>query len=106
MKKFLLLLFPLLLISAGCNKASKAKWYFYDETKCADRWTKTNNNEALKENVTSYLASQNITIYEMEIFIHQAADECSECSCKSGRRYKVKVKKSDQSKIKEEGFYQ
>jgi hypothetical protein len=79
---------------------------YYDETKCSDKWTYQNNNEALKENVTSYLSGKGIKIYEIEIFWNSNPESCSECYCKTGRRFKCKVKKSDLKEIEQEGFYQ
>jgi hypothetical protein len=97
----------IILFSFGCGKnAGNVRWVYYDETKCADKWTTTLNNEALKQNVTSYLQSKGITIYEIEIFNDRTAESCGECYCKSGRRFKAKVRKSDLSEIKSEGFYQ
>lgn len=91
---------------SGCTKSGNVKWVYYDETQCADKWTYTNNNESLKLNVISYMKSKGITIYEMEIFNDRTAESCTECSCKSGRRLKCKVKKSDLKEIKQEGFYE
>jgi hypothetical protein len=90
----------------GCAKNANVKWVYYDETQCADKWTYTNNNESLKLNVISYMKSKGITIYKMEIFNDRTADSCTDCYCKSGRRFKCKIKKSDLNEIKQEGFYQ
>jgi hypothetical protein len=97
-------LFAVLFIS--CNKKSHIRWVYYDETRCADKWAFTHNNEALKDNVVSYMKSKNITIYELEIFNDRPAESCGECYCKSGRRIKCKIKKSDLKDIKKEGFYE
>src|SRR5687767_6820550 len=97
------LCFPIvvLILMSGCGKnATNVQWVYYDETRCADKWTYTNNNEALKQNVISYMKSKGITIHEMEIFNDRTAESCSECYCKSGRRMKCKVKKSDVKEIK------
>jgi hypothetical protein len=95
----------LLLVFSGCIKP-KMSWVYYDETRCADKWEYTHNNERLKENFTTYYKSQGVRIYEVEIFSDGAAETCSECSCKTGRRFKAKVKKSEVKNLKNAGFYQ
>ena len=91
----------------GCAKPSKkVTWMYYEETYCADRWTYTNSNERLKENARAYLASKGVTVYEMEIFLHAEPEACKACTCKTGRRYKMKVKSSDVEDAKREGLYE
>jgi len=107
LRKFRTLLF-LLAISAvfsDCGKSS-FKWLHYDETVCADRWEYSMNNEKLKDNVTSYLDKKGIKLFEIEIFIDFPPDGCADCTCKTGRRFKVKIKNRDLSDIKKEGFYE
>jgi hypothetical protein len=104
-KSLLYIAFAVFIIT-GCGKSAHVRWVYYDETKCGDRWTYTNNNEALKQNIISYMKSKGITIHEMEIFNDRTAESCGECNCKSGRRLKCKVKKSDVKEIKKEGFYE
>lgn len=93
------------LIFMSCNKTNM-KWVYYDETICADRWEFNINNEKLKDNVTSYFKSRGVRIYEIEIFTDRAPDNCSNCDCKTGRRFKCKVKRLDVSSMNAEGFYE
>ena len=98
----------LLLISTvwfGCGKNINVKWMYYAETQCADRWTMTNNNEVLKDNITNYFQSKGVKILELEIFRNGDPEPCNECACKSGRTIKVKVKKHDSDDMKAEGFH-
>lgn len=99
---FLILVVTTLLF--GCGK-SNVKWVVYDETYCADKWDYNINNEKLKDNVVSYMKSKSIKIYELEIFSDRTAESCSACTCKSGRRFKCKVKKNDVNDAKALGFY-
>jgi hypothetical protein len=105
-KRILILAVLSIFIIAGCGKAKNVKWVFYDETYCADKWEKSLNNERLKQNVTDYLEKKNIKVFEMEIFSDRTPDACQDCACKSGRRIKCKVKRSDVSDVKREGFYE
>jgi hypothetical protein len=89
----------------SCTK-SNVKWVYYDETRCADKWEYTYNNEKLKENFINYYNSRGIKIYEVEIFNDIAADPCADCTCKTGRRFKSKVKKGDATNLKRESFYE
>jgi hypothetical protein len=106
MNRFYLILLVLSLTVVSCNKSRKSVWMYYDETSCADKWTHVNNNEKLKNNVIDYLGTKNIKIYEMEIFVVGNAESCSACTCKTGRRYKIKVQRNDVSKAENEGLYQ
>jgi hypothetical protein len=94
------------LFSQSCNKTSKVKWIFYDETHCADKWEFTNNNERLKQNITEYLDGKGIKVLEIEIFRQIEAETCSACTCKTGRQIKCKVKRGDLDEAKDEGFYE
>jgi hypothetical protein len=79
---------------------------YYDETSCADKWTYSHINEVLKDNVTNYLKSKKIKIYEMEIFNNSDPEACTACTCKTGRRYKLKVQRGDVDKAKGEGLFE
>jgi hypothetical protein len=94
------------LFTTGCSKSSKMRWILYDETNCADKWTFTNNNEVLKENIVDYMEGKGVKIFEIEIFSLAQAESCSECSCKTGRQVKCKIKKGDLDNAKSEGFYE
>src|SRR4051812_38756814 len=78
---------------SACSKSSKVRWVLYDETNCSDKWAYTNNNEVLKDNIVNYMDSKGVKIYEIEIFRIVDAESCSECSCKTGRQVKCKIKK-------------
>lgn len=90
----------------GCNKPLRMSWVYYDETVCADRWGYSNVNEVQKDNVTAYYKKKGIRIYELEIIIDRDPEGCGDCSCKTGRRIKCKVKKSDVKDLLPEGFYE
>jgi hypothetical protein len=89
----------------ACTK-TQMRWVYYDETRCADKWEYSLNNERLKQNFTDYYKGKGISIYEVEIFSDIAADPCADCTCKTGRRFKSKVKKGAVSDLKNQGFYQ
>ena len=93
-------------VIAGCGKSGNVRWVHYDETNCADRWERSNNNEKLKENIVNYLDEKGIKVFEIEIFSDRTADACTDCNCKSGRRVKCKVSRGDAKDIKKEGFYE
>jgi hypothetical protein len=88
----------------GCSKSNTA-WLYYDETNCLDKWESNMNNELLKNNVVSYMDTRGVKVLEIEIFSDREKENCTECSCKTGRRIKCKVKKRDIKAIKREGFY-
>jgi hypothetical protein len=92
-------------LHTGCTK-SNMRWVFYDETLCADRWEYHINNEKLKTNFVNYYDGKGVRIYDVEIFSDIAADPCADCTCKTGRRFKAKVKKGDVEGLKSDGFYQ
>lgn len=94
------------LFFAGCGKRNDMIWVYYDETNCADQWTPNHNNEMLKDNFVSYYDNRGIRIYDVEIFFDNAPENCSECLCKTGRRFKAKVKGKDLKELKADGFYQ
>jgi hypothetical protein len=106
MIRYFLLVLTIALFSVSCTKQKQAKWMYYQETICADKWEYTINNEKLKDNVVAYLQTKGVTVYEMEIFRIGEPETCSACTCKTGRRYKLKVKKSDVSDAKSEGLYE
>lgn len=90
----------------GCSKSYRFRWVSYDETNCADRWERNMNNERLKDNVITYLEGKGVKVYEIEIMSDRTADACTECTCKSGRRIKIKVNRGDLKSAKSEGFYE
>ncbi len=94
------------LFMLGCSKSSKVRWVYYDETNCSDKWEYTNNNELLKKNIVEYMDSRGVKVFEIEIFIIVEAESCGECSCKTGRQVKCKIKKGDLENAKGEGFYE
>jgi hypothetical protein len=102
-KVFTALLF--LLLVGGCGKNVNVSWVYYDETICADRWDRSNNNEVLKDNITAYFKSKGVKIYELEIFTDRTPDSCGDCHCKTGRRIKAKVKNREVDTMQGEGFY-
>jgi hypothetical protein len=77
----------------------------YDETNCADKWEYNVNNEKLKDNVTEFLNKNGVKVFEIEIFGDGTKDNCTDCSCRTGRRIKCKIKKRDVKAIKSQGFY-
>lgn len=105
MLRSLLLILVLATATPACHKKKNITWMYYEETRCADRWAYTNINQTLKENVIGYLRSKGITAYEMEIFIITEPEACKACTCKTGRRFKLKVKTSDVEKARGEGLY-
>lgn len=101
---FAVLVFPIMLIS--CGKSGNVKWVYYDETYCSDKWDYHVNNELLKENVAGFLKGKGVKVYEIEIFNDRTPDTCTDCSCKSGRRIKCKIKKREVKNVRGLGFYE
>ena len=100
-----LILITLLALN-GCQKLNVI-WVKYDETQCSDQWDYNDNNEVLKEHVETYLKGKGVKVLEMEIFIDADPQQnCSACTCKTGRTIKVKIKKRDLDDAKNLGFYQ
>jgi hypothetical protein len=106
MKKLYAILFLLSIVLFSCTKTRNIAWMYYDETQCADKWAFTNNNEMLKDNVMNYLKSQKVKAYEMEIFNNTAPESCTACTCKTGRRYKIKIRHSDIDEAKRLGLFE
>src|SRR6187401_3409522 len=86
-------IFLVVLFMSGCGKSSNVRWVLYDETNCADKWTFNNNNEILKNNIVEYMDGKGVKIFEIEIFRQVEAESCGECTCKTGRQVKCKVRK-------------
>ena len=99
-------LFTALIVLFSCGKRNDIVWVYYDETRCADRWEKSNSNEVVKANIVDYYEGQGVTIYDLEIFFDRTPDSCFDCVCKTGRRIKAKIKGKDLSDLKADGFYQ
>jgi hypothetical protein len=91
-------------ILSGCGK-SNVRWVVYDETLCADKWEYSPVNEKLKDNIVAYFKGKGVKVLELEIFNDRNPDQCSDCTCKTGRRVKCKVKKRDVDNMKGESFY-
>ena len=98
--------FSFLLFLNGCGKRSDILWVYYDETRCSDRWERSNSNEALKANIIDYYEGKQVTIYDLEIFSDRSPESCFDCSCKTGRRIKAKIKGKYLTDVKSDGFYQ
>ncbi|HQQ93859.1 MAG TPA: hypothetical protein PLQ93_04855 [Bacteroidia bacterium] len=95
-----------LLLALACTKPSNIRWVYYNQTYCSDKWGAYSNNEDLKVKITEYCKSKNIDVYDIEIYSNGTADNCLDCTCKTGKRIKLKVKKRDLEDIKKEGFYE
>jgi hypothetical protein len=93
-------------IIAGCGKSGNVKWVHYDETYCSDKWDYNASNEKLKENVVNYLDKNGVKVFEIEIFNDITPDACTDCTCKTGRRMKCKIKKREVKNVKSLGFYE
>ena len=93
-------------VATSCAKHGNTYWLWYDQTLCSDKWGTYKNNEDLKRVMLEYFDSKSIKVYDIEIFSNGTVDGCLSCSCKTGKRIKLKVKKRDLKAIKEEGFYQ
>lgn len=89
-----------------CAKTGKTKWLYYNQTQCADKWGSYTNNEDLKLKITEYFDSKGIDVYDIEIFSNGTPDACLDCTCKTGRRIKLKIMKRNLDEMKEEGFYE
>jgi len=105
--RFLLVatLFSGSVFTSSCIKSNGTEWLFYDETSCADAWPFAAVNEKLKENITEHYKEKGIRIYDLEIFVDRTPEVCAACTCKTGRRVKVKVKSRDVEAMQEEKFY-
>lgn len=100
------MLFSILLLPVSCSKHGNTNWLWYDQTQCADKWGPYKNNEDLKNVITTYFDEKGIKVYDIEIFSNGTVDSCLACSCKTGKRIKLKVKSRDLKAIKDEGFYE
>jgi len=89
-----------------CSKSGKTKWLYYNQTQCADKWGSYTNNEDLKLKITEYFDSKGIDVFDIEIFSNGTADACLDCTCRTGKRIKLKIMKRDLDEMKEEGFYE
>lgn len=103
---FLVVLIGLVLVFSNCAKTGKVYWVYYNQTQCADKWGSYTNNEDLKLKITSYFDSKGVDVYDIEIFSNGVADACLDCTCKTGKRIKLKVRKRDLDEVKQEGFYE
>jgi hypothetical protein len=100
-----LIVLGLLCVLVSCAKTSTVRWVVYDETYCSDKWDYNSNNEKLKENVVAFLKNKGIKVLELEIYSDRTPEQCANCTCKSGRRIKCKIKKRDVSDANSLDFY-
>ena len=103
---FFLGLLAALFVFVTCGKRNDILWVYYDETNCADRWQPNHNNELLKDNLKEYYDTKGVHIYDVEIFLDRTPEGCPDCLCKTGRRFKAKIKGKDLKALKADGFYE
>jgi|GEM_PF-6044759 len=79
----------------------------YDETWSADPWYKPNvNDSTLISNITNFLATDSIPVCEVTISLDGQRDACKSGFCKTGRRIKAIIDRSDLVKIQKIRFYE
>ena len=90
---------------SACQKDTV--WVYYDETGCADKWGVKNVPDAEKiKNVKKYLRRRGIHVITLEITNDGIFDLCEACYCKTGKRIKCEIYKTDLHKAYNENFYQ
>lgn len=93
-------------ISFSCSKYFDTTWVYYNETQCSDKWGTYKNNEDLKEKITSYFKSKDVSVYDVDFLIVSTPATCLSCTCVTGKKIKLKIIKNNLSTLQEEGFYE
>lgn len=85
-------------------------WMRYDETKCENpwqfNWFQKPTEAQLRGAVKSQLSGQEINILEILSTYEVGFISCEACNCPNGRRYFVRVNKSEIEKLKALKFYE
>jgi hypothetical protein len=101
-----------------CNKDSVAAtrisagevWMRYDETKCENPWNfnwfAKPTEEQISGAVKSDLLGKEIAILEIRSTTEKDFISCEACNCPNGRRFYVRVNKSETAKLKVMRFYE
>ena len=107
-QKILLLCVVIIFTAFSCEKENDdpdAILTCYDETQCADPWVKRTQDAETISNVKDYLSSRDIDVLNIQISNDGVYESCRACSCKTGRRIKVKIKYMYLERIKAVHFY-
>jgi len=79
----------------------------YDETALADPWFKPKVNDSiLISNITKFLVNDSLTVYKIAISLDGQREACKAGFCKTGRRIKALIDRTDLIKIQKIGFYE
>jgi hypothetical protein len=107
------LFFILLVGSTSCKRKEevKVKWFYYDETECADPWSmyKKNGKEDDKINgtVKEEFSKKHVKITTIAILSDRTREvNCVDCRCKTGRRIMTSVDEKDSVAMIQAGFYE
>lgn len=110
--KFILLLLILIFVNCSkndfdCNCISSfgKTCLVYEQTYCADPWGNSSlEDEKIAENLNSYFQNLGVEINDICFDEEGTIENCYACSCKSGRRIKVKVKNKNWEILRNLGF--
>ena len=96
-----LLLFSSALLTQSCNKEEK-EWVVWFETYCADPWFGNPNQSAA---INAYLENEGIEVFNVlknnNLYLPQS---CSECDCRNGNVFRVRILSEDVEAAKALGF--
>lgn len=106
MKKVILLIcIGLALLSCSSDDdAGDTILVLYNQTYCSDSWGTAETDTDLADIIKNHFQSVNIEIYDVSIDNNGTPESCLACSCLSGKRIILEIKKEDINFIKEHGF--
>lgn len=85
-------------------------WMCYDETKCENPWNfnwfQKPTEEQILGAIKGDLSGREIIVLEINSFIKKDFISCEACSCSTGKKYYIRVNKSEIEKLKALKFYE
>lgn len=98
----IIIILLLFVASSSCN-GTKKRWVVWFETYCDDPWfNEGNQNGAIK----NYLEVEGVEVFNIQKKIGLIMPQsCSECDCRNGNVFRVRIKEEDTDKAIALGFY-
>ena len=89
---------------SSCQKDdTERSWVYIVPTQCANAWDNL-GLESTEDNLTEYLRSNDIQIYDFKVEVYSFGPFCTACTCPSGIIIQVLIENSDINSIKKLGF--
>lgn len=81
---------------SGCAKRFSSTWVEYEQTQCSDPWHgDVEDGTDINTAVQSYLESNDVRVFEVEISGNGDAQTCMSCSCRTGNIVNAQIHEDD-----------